>query len=194
MRMRRQQALVGHVEAFDHICWEQDQWDSVGLSVFCRFRITKPDPLSDQWHIEDRLELDKCPTGPWKKAMLMSDMRLTTLVDLIVNKHQKEFFDSGGKEMNVLKTSHLASALKAHTTTIYRLLEGVIVDTPFGPIELVLMLDSGCKGIPKFQVKKDILTLHDGRSDRILAELLSEKYGIKMSRRTIAKYRKALKL
>ena len=97
----------------------------------------------------------------------------------------------------------IADATSVHISTVSRAVAGKYVQTPHGIIRLRDFFSGGTQNssgdmLSQASVKqriKELVEKEDTKeplSDDKLAELLEEKHGIKIARRTITKYRKAL--
>ena len=128
--------------------------------------------------------------------------RNTTLLSLMetILAEQKVFFLTGKKELRPFRIQEAAKRMGVHESTVSRALHGKYVQCCWGIYPLSFFFP---KGIGKYadrqeiaadKVKKEIQILVSQEnpkspySDQYLAELLEER-GIKISRRTVAKYR-----
>ena len=117
---------------------------------------------------------------------------------------QKEFLDQGISHLKPLTMSEVADAVGLHETTISRAVAGKHMQTPQGTFEMKYFFTPGLKTgdgnvVSNKTVKDAIATLvadeHPGNplSDQDILEILTER-GIQIARRTVAKYRIALKI
>ena len=117
---------------------------------------------------------------------------------------QAEFFEHGITKLKPLTLSSVAEKLGVHDTTVGRAVADKYVKTPQGVFELKFFFPSGVKtadggAMAAAAVKETLARLiahEDVRkplSDQALAKLLGEQ-GIKIARRTVAKYREELGL
>jgi RNA polymerase sigma-54 factor len=122
---------------------------------------------------------------------------------------QKNFFIYGPKNIAPLTLNTIAEELKLHPTTISRAANGKFMQTEWGIYELrhffsnsinsINISNEKTAGLPNIsknsakEVLKEILENQGGKpaTDAELAAAL-EKQGIKIARRTVAKYRKEL--
>ncbi len=99
---------------------------------------------------------------------------------------QKRYLTSGD-ELDLVPVSQadLARELKEHQSTISRAVRDRYLDTPYGTHELQFYC----------QRKQDVVlrlgAAHPEASDRELQEILREKYGCRIARRTVAYHRRA---
>lgn len=115
---------------------------------------------------------------------------------------QKDFFDHGPKHLKPLVLKDIASAINMHESTISRVTTDKYVQTPWGIFELKYFFSGGLlkndgQEIPSRRVKniiKEIIDKEDKDSplsDQEIADILTNR-GIRISRRTVVKYRKEL--
>jgi RNA polymerase sigma-54 factor len=115
--------------------------------------------------------------------------------------YQREFFLKGPKAIVPLTLKDIAAEIGVHETTVSRLTNGKYIQTEWGLYELKFFFSSAVGGTDGGvhskesvkQVIKEIIVEEGGQSlsDQRISELL-EKRGIKIARRTVAKYRKEL--
>jgi RNA polymerase sigma-54 factor len=117
---------------------------------------------------------------------------------------QTDFLDNGITHLKPLTMAEVATAVGLHETTVSRAVAGKHLQTPQGVFELKyfftpgLMTDDG-NIVSNKTVKDAILTLvaeespSDPLSDQEILEILTKR-GIHLARRTVAKYRIALKI
>ncbi len=118
---------------------------------------------------------------------------------------QKEFLEKGQafmKPLNIIDVSH---ALNLHESTVSRITSGKYIATPRGVFELKYFFPSqvstqtgdGCSAIAVKALIKNILDEESKGgnifSDSDIADALKQK-GINIARRTVAKYREAMKI
>lgn len=117
---------------------------------------------------------------------------------------QKDFFEHGHAHMKSMNIVDVSQALNVHESTVSRITTGKYMATPRGVFELKYFFPSqvstasgdGCSAIAVKSMIKEIVSQEtDGHifSDEEIANLLKEK-GINIARRTVAKYREALKI
>ncbi len=127
---------------------------------------------------------------------------LLRVSSLIVEK-QKDFFNFGAEKMHPLVLREIADELQMHESTVSRVTNGKYLSSPQGVFELKYFFSSSVPATSshedvsatavKAELKK-ILSQENSQkpfSDAKLSELL-EKQGIKIARRTVAKYREAM--
>lgn len=124
-------------------------------------------------------------------------------VALAIVKHQRDFFLTGPKGIIPLILKDVAEDVGVHETTISRLTRGKYMQTEFGVFELKYFFTNAVEGFRsgggnygKVAVKaiiQEILETGNNLSDQKVANLLGQR-GIKLARRTVAKYRKELNI
>ena len=119
-------------------------------------------------------------------------------------KVQHEFLEHGITHLRPLTMSAVADVLGIHETTVSRAVSGKYMQTPRGTFEMKYFFTPGFKtadgqNISNKTIKDAISQLVAGEdptsplSDQAIVEELKEQ-GIKVARRTIAKYRDALRI
>lgn len=116
--------------------------------------------------------------------------------------HQKEFFDKGPSHLKPLNMATVAEAVGVHETTVSRAIAGKYMSTPHGVFELKYFFTSGVRteggdDVSNTAVKNAISEIIKSEppqkpySDEQLVKQLQQR-GIKVARRTVAKYREAM--
>ncbi len=119
-------------------------------------------------------------------------------------KHQGEFFTEGVSKLKPLTMTQIADIIGVHETTVSRALANKYIKTPHGVFEMKFFFTSGYQSdagesVANTSVKEmlaDIIAGEDpGKplSDQEIVGLLEAK-GLKIARRTVAKYREELGL
>jgi len=134
------------------------------------------------------------------------EQRRRTMIKVMncIIREQREFFDKGIACLRPLTLQQVARQIDMHESTVSRVCSGKYVQTPRGVFELKFFFSSGLETEDGEDVSartaKDIIkTLIDEEdkkeplSDQRIAELLHEK-GLKIARRTVAKYREQLNI
>ena len=128
-------------------------------------------------------------------------------VSVEIVKHQIEFFEKGSLYLKPLRLKDIAEKIGVHETTVSRISNGKYIQCEWGLFEIKYFFsnavsvgektnDDSQKEHSKESVKQvllSILSTDEGKllSDQKLSDKLAEK-GIKIARRTVAKYRKEL--
>jgi RNA polymerase sigma-54 factor len=117
-------------------------------------------------------------------------------------RHQREFFEKGAGHLKSLSMAVVAIDVGVHETTVSRAIASKYIATPHGVFELKYFFSQGVKtesgeDMSNTSVKNAITELIKNEpklkplSDEKLTKLLDAQ-GIKVARRTVAKYREAL--
>ena len=118
--------------------------------------------------------------------------------------HQTAFLDKGPEFIAPLKMQQIADVVGVHVTTVSRAVDDKYVQTPRGIFPLKRFFGGGTTTAGGDEVAWDIIRIklkeivdkedkNDPLSDDALVDELA-KQGYKLARRTITKYRKALKI
>ena len=119
-------------------------------------------------------------------------------------KHQGEFFAEGVSKLKPLTMTQIADIIGVHETTVSRALANKYIKTPHGVFEMKYFFTSGYQSdagesVANTSVKEMIADIIAGEdpgkplSDQEIVGLLDAK-GLKIARRTVAKYREELGL
>lgn len=132
--------------------------------------------------------------------------RQETLYKLAVQllKRQPEFFEQGPKALKPMTMNDIAESIEVHPATISRAVAGKYIQTPHGLTDLRTFFTTGYttdkgKEISNTGIRETIQQLiaeeneQKPLSDSAIEKILKEK-GIKVARRTIAKYRDQLNI
>ncbi|MTI46965.1 MAG: RNA polymerase factor sigma-54 [Firmicutes bacterium] len=146
---------------------------------------------------------DKLNSAMWIiRSIEQRRMTIYNVAKSIV-KFQKDFFDMGKKHLKPLTLKEVAEDIDVHESTVSRATTGKYIQTPRGIFELKFFFTSGVEGqgggVSSTSIKSMIEELIEKEksekplSDQSIANLLKEK-NIKISRRTVAKYRDELRI
>jgi RNA polymerase sigma-54 factor len=132
------------------------------------------------------------------------DLRSNTLLRVIrlVVAHQRDFFDYGPASLKPLPMTTIAEQLGVHVATVSRAVSGKWIQTPRGVLPLRKFFSAGVEtdegeDLSWDAVKQNLKTIVDAEDksnplgDDKIAAALKER-GIKIARRTVAKYRDQL--
>ncbi|CUB27152.1 RNA polymerase sigma-54 factor [Bacillus subtilis] len=133
------------------------------------------------------------------RALRQRKQTITRIVNELITR-QKDFFLKGRGAMKPLTLREIADCLSLHESTVSRAIKGKTIQTPYGLFEMKLFFSakaeaSGDGDASNYAVKthlEDLVNQEDKTkplSDQKLADLLYERHGIQISRRTVAKYR-----
>ena len=129
------------------------------------------------------------------------EQRKQTIYNVVsaVVRYQRDFFEKGSKYLKTLTLKDIAEELGIHESTVSRSINGKYMQCCRGVFEIKYFFSAGVsgsagEGISSNSIKefiKEIVDEEDPKSpysDQDMAEMLQKK-GIKISRRTVAKYR-----
>lgn len=132
------------------------------------------------------------------------EQRRNTIFKVVtaIVEEQRDFFDRGPLYLKTLTLKDIADIVGVHESTVSRAVSGKYLQCVHGLFEIKFFFQSGVssemgEGVSSETVKKIIKEQIDKEdpkkpvSDQFLADLLNE-LGIKISRRTVAKYRDEL--
>lgn len=146
---------------------------------------------------------DKLRSAQWLIRSIHQRQRTIYRVMESILKFQRDFFDKGVAHLKPLILRDVAEDIGMHESTISRVTSNKYVHTPQGLFELKYFFNSaigtsgGGDDMASVSVKhriKQVIEEEDSTkplSDQAIANLL-KKEGIKIARRTVAKYREAL--
>jgi len=128
---------------------------------------------------------------------------LTKVAQAIVD-HQRRFLDEGPEAIEPLKMQQIADAVGVHVTTVSRAVDDKWIQTPRGIFPLRRFFVGGTTSADGEEVAWDTIRLklqeivdkedkQKPYSDEQLVEELA-KQGVTVARRTVTKYRKAMKI
>jgi RNA polymerase sigma-54 factor len=120
-------------------------------------------------------------------------------------KFQRKFLEEGITALRPLTLKEVADDIGMHESTVSRVTTNKYIHTPQGLFELKYFFHRGVPAtsgdaVSSLKVKDlihKLLTIEDsGRplSDQKIVEVLREKHGVEIARRTVAKYRSQLKI
>ncbi len=139
------------------------------------------------------------------KLLLSSIEKRRSTISKVVHKIlecQSEFFEKGPQYLKPLTLKDVAEKIEMSESTISRVTTDKYIDTPWGIYEFKYFFSSGIKGKTEkasTSIKELIKEIIENESnekaltDDKIVNILSNR-GIQIARRTVAKYRKALKI
>ncbi|MEZ4872189.1 MAG: RNA polymerase factor sigma-54 [Bdellovibrionales bacterium] len=147
---------------------------------------------------------DKLKSAIWLIKSIHQRQRTIYKVTESIVKHQQEFFESGPAHIRPMILRDIANDIGMHESTVSRVTTNKYVHTPQGIFELKYFFNSGINktdgdSLASESVKlkiKNLIGDEDPKSplsDQKIVDLL-KKDGIKIARRTVAKYRDMLKI
>ena len=145
---------------------------------------------------------NKIGQAEWVRDCLTKRSRTMLLVSQQIVKQQEEFFRDGPAALKPLRLADIAEKIEMHESTVSRAIHGKYLQCSWGIYPMSFFFsrklnDTGEDGVSSHLAKQSIQELIAGEneakpySDQQIADLLCEK-GIRISRRTVAKYRTEL--
>ena len=141
----------------------------------------------------------------WLRRALEQRNTTTLKICSEIIRLQQEFLAQGMESLKPMSLKTIAEAVGMHESTISRVTNGTVINTPRGTFKLKslfsvsLASDDNDSGIAATAVRDKIKTMITGEnpkkplSDHAIAETIS-KQGIQLARRTVAKYREILRI
>lgn len=167
-------------------------------SMYASF-IKRADSSADNTYMRDQLQEAK-----WFIKSLQSRNETLLKVATRIVEHQQAFLEHGEEAMKPLILSEIAQAVEMHESTISRVTTQKYMHTPRGIFELKYFFSSHvstdeggeCSSTAIRAMIRKLVASESPRkplSDNKMAALLGEQ-GIKVARRTVAKYREAMNI
>jgi len=145
---------------------------------------------------------DKLRSAVWLIKSIEKRQKTIYRVAEAIVKHQQGFFKKGVEYLRPLTLKKIADEIGVHESTVSRVTTNKYMHTPLGVFELKYFFMSGVGGTSGEEVSSEVLKVkiknlielespNRPLSDQKVADLLGRE-GIKVARRTIAKYRESL--
>ena len=139
-----------------------------------------------------------------QRAVEQRQTTLTAIMKVLIEK-QREFFLQGFSSLNPLTIHEVSEEIHMHESTVSRAVKDKVMETPVGVFPIKIAFSPGLNkkdgsmvssAWVKDSIREMILSERKNQpfSDQAIADYLKAKSGIIISRRTVAKYRKAEKL
>jgi len=135
------------------------------------------------------------------------DERQRTIMKVAVSlvKHQRDFLDHGIEQIRPLRLRDVADDIQMHESTVSRVVRNKYLFTPQGLFEMRYFFHAGVPDdhggeVSSLSVKQNIKEIVEGEntgrplSDAAIVKILERDYGVKVARRTVAKYRGELRI
>ena len=187
--------------------WKEGRW-TVELNQEASPRLRINSAYKSMIHRNDRSENQEAlrshlQEARWLISALKSRARILLKTATCIIRYQEQFLQHGEAYMKPLLLRQIAEELKVHESTISRAIAGKSMHTPQGVYELVFFfpvrLQTTTGETSSVAVKSIIKNLVDNEpvarplSDIAISEDLANR-GIKIARRTVAKYREVLNI
>ena len=146
---------------------------------------------------------DKIKSARWILQSLAQRNRTILRVAEVIVEKQKPFLENGIEHLRPLTLKAIADELELHESTISRTTSQKYVHTPRGIFELKYFFNAGLTSSNGQELANETIKGWVGEfirqespdnvlSDQDIAELIEQKKGMKIARRTVAKYRESL--
>jgi RNA polymerase sigma-54 factor len=144
-------------------------------------------------------------SAKWLKRTLEQRNTTTLKIAAELVRRQQSFFRNGLEGLQPMALRDVAEAIGMHESTISRVTSGLLIATPKGTLPMKSFFSVSIAATDDGEAKaaaavrgmvKEIISKEDpGRpmSDELIARLISKK-GIRLARRTVAKYREILRI
>ena len=161
--------------------------------------------LEDDGSLTKVYILEKVKAGQWLLKSIEQRQKTIYRVTKSILRFQKEFFEKGIHYLRPLVLKDVAEDIDVHESTVSRITTNKYVHTPQGIFELKYFFTSGIdqgrgEAVSSKRIKDMIMqmvqkeNLKSPYTDLQIADVLERKSGIKVARRTVAKYREALNI
>lgn len=176
----------------------EDGMPRLKISRFYRNALSQAGNSETKKYVTERLN-----SAQWLIRSIQQRQKTIVKVTESIIRFQRDFLDKGVEHLKPLILRNVAEDIGMHESTVSRVTTNKYVHTPRGMFELKYFFNSSITGVgsqgdlASEAVKKkirDIIAQEDGKkpySDQKLVEFL-RKDGVKIARRTVAKYREAM--
>lgn len=144
--------------------------------------------------LRDETMREFAATAKWLYRSVERRKKLILAIGQYLVKKQRLFFEGEAGPVRI-SAKELAAALGVHESTIFRATAGKYMETPRGMISLRMLISTPANGSVK-EVLRRLVEQENSTEPHTDESLMRElaKAGFKVARRTIAKYRKELKI
>lgn len=148
---------------------------------------------------------EKIRNAKWiLQAIGQRNKTILRVAEVILDR-QKEYFEHGVEHLRPLTLRAVADELGLHESTVSRTTTNKYVHTPRGIFELKYFFNTGLAGADGQELANEAIKTWVGEyikhekadhalSDQEISDLIEKEKGVKVARRTVAKYREALGL
>lgn len=184
------------------IVLNEDGLPKLRISNFYKETLSKKDDLNKDTRDYIR---DKLKSASWLIKSIHQRQKTIYRVSESIVKFQGDFFKFGPQHLKPMVLRDIAEDINMHESTVSRVMNNKYMHTPFGVFVLKYFLNSsvqsidGMDEIGSLSVKEKIKDIvknenkHKPFSDNDIVDIL-KKANINLARRTVAKYREALKI
>jgi RNA polymerase sigma-54 factor len=146
---------------------------------------------------------DKMKSAKWILQAIGQRNKTILRVAEVILSRQKEFFEQGLEHLKPLTLRAVADELGLHESTVSRTTTNKFIHTPRGLFELKYFFNTGLSGADGQELANEAIknwvaeyikgeNPSEALSDQDISERIEKEKGIKVARRTVAKYREAL--
>lgn len=178
----------------------EDQLPHLRISNFYRAMMQKDGVKSD---VRDYIK-DKIHSGKWLIKNIQQRHETLHNITSEIIKRQKGFLNRGPGSLEPMTMSQIAEVVDLHESTVSRAISNKYIDTPHGILPLKYFFTTaieteGGKDVSSRNVKhllQELISKEDQKkplSDEALVKTINDR-GVKIARRTVAKYRKELSI
>lgn len=171
----------------------QDYYPNLRISPYYFNLMEKADNLETYEYLKKKYQ-----SALWLiKSIKQRKETIRKIIEGIIKK-QNDFFEKGLKYLYTMTMEEIAKEIEKHESTVSRATTGEYVQTPHGVFNLKFFFNSGIDKLSSVSIKAIISEEIENEdhdfpfSDSKLAEKIKNNYQLNVSRRTIAKYRKAI--
>ncbi|NPA48744.1 MAG: RNA polymerase factor sigma-54 [Thermodesulfobacteria bacterium] len=176
-----------------------DSFPRLRISPYYRKLLSDPAvPLTVKQYIQKKLR-----SATWLIKSIEQRNRTLLKVSESIMRFQRDFLEKGVTGLKPLILRDVALDVGLHESTVSRVTTGKYIDTPHGIFELKYFFSSGYRSSSGEEVAvetvkqyiREIIAQENPQkpySDQKIADILKEKYNVKIARRTVAKYRDQL--
>ncbi len=197
-----------YIEPDVYVVKEGDEWvvrlndeglPRLRISPYYRRLLQDPNlPSQAKQFIQKKLR-----SAVWLIKSIEQRQRTLLRVSESIMRFQRDFLEKGITGLKPLILRDVALDLGLHESTVSRVTTGKYIDTPHGLFELKFFFSTGYTRGDGDQVSTETVKEYIKRivaeedpakpySDQKIADILKEKYNVKVARRTVAKYRDQL--
>ena len=194
-----------HVDEVDgkYVCF-LDDGDVGRLKINDYYRRLLQNKSMGMTDKEREYALEKFKSAQWLLKNIEKRKSTILLVTETIMEHQQDFLEKGVEHLHPLILRQIAEKVGMHESTIARVTNSKYVKTPRGIFSLKFFFSSGLEtdsgeAAASRSIKEMIREIIDNEtpksplSDQSIAEMLADR-GIKIARRTVAKYREQMKI
>jgi len=177
-----------------------DEIPQLHINSYYRQAVRKGEPIAKdtRTYLRDRLR-----SAEWLIKSIQQRRRTIYNVMVSIVKFQRDFFDQGIAHLKPMVLRDVAEDINMHESTISRVTTNKYAHTPHGIFELKFFFNSSINRadgntIASASVQEEMRRIIAGEnpkkpySDKKIADMLEAASGIRIARRTVAKYREIM--